>query len=203
MAADTTIHGVLRVDDLPVDTTVIQNAVNTSPRSPGIHLSSILKALDVHLHGNKYSGESSFDLPLCATEGFMWERVLEMAYKDLLGFRPGEIELDGIRMSPDGVGSDPWGKVPIVCEEYKCWHRSTKRKPTDGWYEVMQNACYCHALGTTVGVFRVLYLVGDYWGHGPQYKQWRVEYDPGFLEQTWAMVVRNKHLGTDEPGNMQ
>lgn len=191
------IDGILRADPLPADTARLLALANTSPRSPGLHLSSILKALDEMLHG-KLHKENAYDLPLCATLGFTWERLLELAYKDLLGIRPQEITVDGIIMSPDGVGEDPYGEVPLVVEEYKCWWRSTKRTPMVGWYEVMQNVCYCNALGTNVGVFRVLYVVGDKWMDGPQYLQWRVEYDPDFIQRSWDMVIRNRGAGIVE-----
>lgn len=192
------MDGVMRFDELPDETPVIDSAAMTN-RTPGLHLSSILKALDEHLHGKK-KDSGWWNLGLSAIVGFVWEVVLELAYKKLFAIRPEELELDGVKCSPDGIGEDPFGRVPIAVHEYKCWWRSTKRTPMHDWYVVMQNACYCHVVGTTVGVFRVLYLVGDSWMDGPKYKQWRVEYSPEFLESTWAMVVRNKGLGIEEKG---
>lgn len=190
------MRGVLRFDPLPDETNIILQSV---PRSPGLHLSSILKALDRDLHG-AYHKAGGFNLNLCADIGFTWERVIEIAYKSMVGLRPGEIEKDGVLMSPDGIGEDPLGIVPFTVHEYKCWFRSTRRTPMHDWYVIMQNMCYCHAMGTTVGVFRVLYLVGDSWQDGPKYKQWRIEYDPAEMELAWQMVIRNKALGTVEEG---
>jgi hypothetical protein len=195
------IDGIIDVQTMPVDTKALCTMANQAPREAGVHLSSILKALDEALHGKKYQDDGGWDLELCATIGFTWERVLELALGDLLGFRPESIEKDGIHMSPDYIGSDPLGEVPLAVVELKCWWRSPKRTPMHGWYEVHQNMSYCYALGTNVGLFHTAYLVGAQWRDGPKWCSWRVKYSDEALEANWGMVVRNKEMGIQEEGH--
>jgi hypothetical protein len=195
------IDGIVNVQAMPVDTKQLCAMANQAPRNPGVHLSSILKALDEALHGKQHRDDNGWNLELCAMLGFTWERAMELALGDLLGYRPDSIEVDGIHMSPDYIAPDPLGKVPLVMTELKCWWRSPKRTPMHGWYEVRQNMSYCRAFGTNVGLFRVCYLVGEYWGQGPQWLDWRVEYSEQALEDNWSMIQRNRHLGVLEEGS--
>lgn len=194
------IPAVVDITELPVDTEAeLKSAVTSGDnRSPGLHLSSILKAIDKALHGQTKQ-EGAFNLGLCAFIGFLWERVFALCFGDMMGVeRPGEKSKDGITCSPDGIGPDPWGLAECAVYEQKCWWRSTKKTPMLDWYVMAQNQAYCHVVGTTVGVFDVLYLVGNSWAFGPVWKRWRVQYDEDGLAMHWEMIVRNKNMGKEE-----
>lgn len=164
------------------------------PRTAGIHLTPILHGLDKLINNKQYSG-GEWDLEMCAEIGFTWERAMEIALKDRLGVRPKEITRDGIICSPDGIGFDPLGEVPLVVEELKFWWRSSNKSITDDWYAIMQQKCYCKVINTTVSVMRICYCVGAYWGQGPVYKPLRIEFTEEEINEAWDMVVRNKEIG--------
>jgi len=149
-----------------------------------VHLTDIIKALE----SRDYSG-NKWDMPLTADCGFIWEVALERAYKERLGIRPGEIEVDGIICSPDGFADDPLGKVDLVDSEYKLTWKSSRNQITDNWYYMTQFKGYCHVLQTNVVLARVLYVCGDYRGSGPQYVVYRIEYDPKEIKENWENMV--------------
>lgn len=164
------------------------------PRSPGPHLTPIIKGLQELLYGSK---SVDWDLELCADIGFTWERAMEMALKDRLGIRPGELKRDGIICSPDYLAPDPEGEFPLVVVETKHWWRSSNKPVEDDWYAMMQLKCYCKLAGTRCAVMRICYCVGAYWGQGPVYKVLRIVFDQDEIDDAWGMIVRNKEMGNE------
>jgi len=156
-----------------------------------IHLTDVIKFIDKKLEINDYSSVK-WDMSVTAEVGFLWEQVLEDAFGSAfggrVGIRPGEIELDGIVGSPDGVNEDPLGRYPIVDEEYKCTWKSTKNNILDHWYYMTQFKSYCKMLGVCVTVVKIIYLMGDYRGSGPIYKAYRIEFTERELEENWSMI---------------
>lgn len=143
--------------------------------------------------------ETGWDRDVTMEVGFMWEDVLTRVFKDRMAkirhsfiIRPGEIELDGIVGTPDGLGPDPLGIQHLVLEEYKATWRSTNKSPADNWDYMVQTKGYCKMTGTTVVVMRILHIVGDYRGSGPQYRVARIEYTQDEIDQNWAMLQASK-----------
>ena len=95
-------------------------------------------------------------------------------------------------MSPDGIGEDPAGEVPMALEEYKATWKSTKQMPEENFYYMTQIKSYCHALDTPVAVMRIFYLMGDYRGSGPQYRVARYKFTAKELTDNWAMILRHR-----------
>jgi len=121
-------------------------------------------------------------------KGFIWERVLSQAA--VAAERPGEMELDGILLSPDGVGYDA-ALGEAVVEEYKCTARSSTLEPTDVVAWMMQTKAYCKAVGTRFCVFRILHLNGDYRSvRTPTPRTWRVEFTQAEVDANWDAIVR-------------
>lgn len=167
----------------------------TSAHNTGkIHLSDIAKYIEHKMGYMKRSkGVEDWDMNLAAEVGFLWEDVLSRAFADRYAARIGEVEMDGIVGSPDGLSpNDPLGKEALVNEEYKATWRSTNKTPTDIWYWETQFKSYCYMLGVTVTVVRVLYLMGNYKGSGPQYKVFRMEFTPFDLRENWKMIVEHR-----------
>lgn len=163
------------------------------PRTQGpgvIHLTYIIRYIEKKL--NFGPNVAKWDLDAAAEVGFMWEDVLSLVMGDRLGQRPGELTLDGIIGSPDGVGPDPLNQVPIVVEEYKCTWRSCRKLPDSVWRWQTQVRAYCKMAGTTVALFRILYLMGDYRGSGPIRKTYRVEYTQDEINETWQMILAHR-----------
>lgn len=167
----------------------------TSAHSTGkIHLSDIAKYIEYKMGYMKRSkGVEDWDMELAAEVGFLWEDVLSRAFADRYAARVGEVELDGIVGSPDGLSpNDPLGQEPLVNEEYKATWRSVRKTPTDIWYWETQFKSYCHMLGVNVTVARVLYLMGDYKGSGPLYRVFRMEFTPFDLRENWKMILDHR-----------
>jgi hypothetical protein len=174
----------MQVVDLNESYEKFEDMTNRSRGDGIVHLTRIIRALDsADYTGVKWNMDTTGDC------GFIWERALEMAYKDMLGVRPGEVELDGIIGSPDGIADDPLGKLDMVDEEYKLTWRSSRRPIEDNWYYMTQFMGYCKMLGTTVTVAKVLYIAGDYRGSGPQYKVYRIEYEQRELDRNWNYLL--------------
>lgn len=150
-------------------------------RSKGLHLTDIIQDMLLVL-GKDYKGP---DNPLWAEVGFVWEELLSMAWGSALGARPGEVELDGVVMSPDGLD-----RAHGILEEYKATWRSTNtvKTPCDEWKWMTQVKAYCKALGVTTVRFRILYLMGDYRGSGPVYKEFFIEFTSQELDDNWNML---------------
>jgi len=160
-------------------------------RKEGLHLGQIIKSL-MDNSGLGYKGRGFTDMELTAEIGLLWERVLSMVMADKYAMRPPQIQVDGIWMSPDGIGIDPKDEVPLVVEEYKATWRSTKNPPTDNFYYMTQIKSYCKAIKTNVAVMRIFHIMGDYKGSGPLYRVARLVFTDWELKQNWEMVLREK-----------
>jgi hypothetical protein len=161
------------------------------------HLTDIIKYIE-HTMGWQYSGNWQADRDVTMEVGFLWEDLLTLAFANRMGVRLDEVELDGIVGSPDGVGADILDPHVMVLEEYKCTWRSSRRDLTDPgnhkdfWSWFVQTKGYCKMLDLNVVVFRILYLMGNYKGSGPQYVVYRIEYDNWELNENWEMLTSNR-----------
>jgi len=172
-----------RVDLIEEEYSRFPDETNRTVGTGVLHLTDIIKRMDQ----TDYTGVK-WNMNLTPDCGFIWERALEMAYKDKLGIRPNEIIVDGIVGSPDGVGDDPWGEVDFVNEEYKLTWKSSNNPIESNWYYITQFKSYCKMLGTRVTVVRIIYVVGDYKGSGPQYFTYRLEFTQKEIDENWAYI---------------
>jgi hypothetical protein len=162
------------------------------PRSPGLHLSTIIKSICHEIDPKRFplAAADGGGLPWNRFEvGFTFERVLETAFasRRLDIFRPGEITLDGIAMSPDGIDPDGW-----ILEEFKSTWMTSHDVPEGAkcWHWKIQMMAYCHALGTTRARLRALFINGN-GDKNPEYKVWDLEFTEQELEANWTMIVRH------------
>jgi hypothetical protein len=164
---------------------------DTEPRAEGTHLSDVTRSiLD---SANYWKGKGGFnDMELTAEIGLLWEEALSKIMRDKYALRPPQMEEDGVWMSPDGIGPDPAGLVPLVVEEYKATWKSTKSCPTEQMHYMMQVKSYCRALDTTVAVMRIFYIMGDYKGSGPIYRVSRIVFTQKELDRNWDMILRHR-----------
>lgn len=159
-------------------------------RSPGLHLSQIIRSIMRTMDPETYK-EGPVN-PLYTDPGFTFERVLEMAWSSRMAdlFRPGEFELDGITGSPDYVDFRS-GNVVLV--ESKMTEMSMKGCPTETKFKkwLWQIAGYCKMLDTRYARLHVLFLRGDYKAVRRAYKVYEIEWTPAELDHTWAMLVQH------------
>lgn len=135
--------------------------------------------------GSMWTQES---LELAGEVGFMWEEILSMAMKERLPCRIGEIEKDGIMMSPDGIEME---ENLTVLSEYKAIWASSRRPIEDDWKRMTQVKGYLSGLGLTVVKMYILYINGDWKGDGPQFKGVRIEFTDTEIAETWEMLVNH------------
>jgi hypothetical protein len=156
------------------------------------HVSEIIRGIGQQLGLiPKYDGSNNWDINLAGDIGFMWEMVFTHVLAErMCDFRPGEVEMDGLAGSPDGIGPDPLGVEPAVVMEWKFTWKSSKNLPTGNWAWMSQVKAYCHMLGLRVAVFKICYCMGDYKGSGPSYREARIEFTEQELAQNWAMLVQ-------------
>ena len=168
-------------------------------RSEGLHLSDILEDIQQTLEPRDYDSEGR-DWDPYRKLGFIWERALKLAslkaaYErgDLID--PGELKVDGIWMSPDGLHLGD-----AALEEWKLTYKSSRRLEQHGldgafprWFWQMKS--YCHALGTRRANLRVFFVNGDYrWLKGGEESDkdmaWRIEFTEREIQDNWRMITR-------------
>lgn len=163
----------------------------SSPDDTGLlHMTDVIRSIEARI-GRPRSGNFE-DLNMAADVGFMWEDTLTRVMADrIMGqvFRPGEVIKDGIVCSPDGVGPDPLGVSHMVLEEYKFTWQSNRRSPVEVWYWMAQCMGYCYALGLDTVIMRIAYVLGDYKGSGPRYREARIVYTEQELWGNWRMII--------------
>jgi len=156
-------------------------------RSPGLHVTDIIKdimdqsGMLSSIGGNSWGPNQ---LWLAGEVGFMWEEIFSSALKARLPNRIGEIEVDGVIMSPDGLDVEPW-----ELWEYKAVWSSSKRKPVDIWKWMTQVKAYCKGLGTLKVKMAILYLMGDWKGAGPEYRGFEISFTPLEIQENWEMII--------------
>ena len=169
-------------------------------RSLGIHLSDIYSDIATSSGIDSFvKGEGGPNIRM--EMGFIWERTLEAEFKkramqpDPNGpviVRPGELVVEGIPMSPDGVCMDP-----LRLMEYKLTWMSSNRDPQDNWRWQTQIKCYLYGVGKAFDQFvtrcdmHVLYVNGDYRHSGPEYWCFEMDFSPQEICETWKMVVKH------------
>jgi hypothetical protein len=119
-------------------------------------------------------------------KGWLWEEALSLAFGLKSPVRVGEVELDGIVGSPDGIrhDGDEW-----VVEEYKCTAASSSKSPADMWRWMMQVKGYCKMVGAAKCVFRVLHLE-----FVPVYKVWELVFTQRELDENWEAIVNQARM---------
>jgi hypothetical protein len=114
----------------------------------------------------------------------------------------GEIEKDGISMTPDGFDFDNWW-----IKESKATWRSSSRELTDpSFFDWMvQLKSYCNAMETVQAKLQVLFINGNYRNSGPQYRAYLITFTEHDLRDSWRMVVKHKEKMIREgwPNNEQ
>jgi hypothetical protein len=168
------------------------------------HLTEVIKYIE-SMTGKGYRDDGVWQRVLMFECGFMWEEVIEEALSKRYGgelIRPGEVELDEVVGSPDGVRvvDGEW-----VVHEYKFTWKSARR-PIDNdnaWYYLTQLKSYCYMLGASKAVLHVLYINGDYKTERPCYREYEIEFSEEELESNWVMIVnaakdieRRRNVGT-------
>lgn len=161
----------------------------TESRSKGLHLSGVIhdmdKVLSLTTRPDWDTDEKREETLMQFEKGWLWEEALSRAFGAKGAHRIGEVSLDEIAMSPDGVVYGEDGKA-IHIEEYKCTAYSSAKSPADMWRWMMQVKGYCKAVGVTKCVFRALHL-----SFVPVYKVWEIVFTQRELDENWEAVLNH------------
>lgn len=190
-------------------------------RAPGIHVTSILRAVALKLGklSSEWADEDAEPDAACRLRwaiGLAWEKWLAkriplMAPTTEFAFHRTVCKWQDIYGSPDAVWLDWRGNDAVVgIDEIKVTWASAKHDPTANWLRMAQIKAYCFMHGQELGYpvtnarVWILYLNGDYTrtGKGPQplLKAWAVEFDQAELQRNWDLVWVHRDLGVWEVG---
>ena len=154
----------------------------TEKRSTGKpHVTGLIRMIETGIQetsGKEISNETRMQFE----KGWLWEVALSRAFGEKCAHRIGEVELDGIVGSPDGIDADGGGNCMV--KEYKCTAYSPDKPITDHWRWMMQAKAYCKMVGATKCVFRVLHL-----SFVPVYKVWELVFSQRELDENWEALV--------------
>lgn len=169
---------------------LVLSSEQSAIRSPGIHVSAIIRAMAREL-GRKQGNEfTAYDLDHFAVVGRLWEAQLAVAkYPEPRYVRVGELECDGIIGSPDSIDTVDW-----AVQEFKCTWRSASKPPESEFDWMTQIKAYCHMLSMCRAVLTVFYVGGVWRPPHPIAKEYTLLFAPGEVEDNWRMLLANKGL---------
>jgi len=169
-------------------------------RSEGVHVYEIIRDLLDTLGMTPKQGDDDDDgqRRMQYEKGYLWEEILSAGFGNKSPVRPGEMELDGIIGSPDGIGFEDtedengFKRTRSVVEEYKCTSKSSAKTPDEVTPWMMQVKGYCKICGANVVVFRVLYINGNYRDiRYPVYRPYRLEFSQREIDENWEMLINH------------
>ena len=175
----------MKLTEIPVPNAK-EFSLDTHTRSKGLHLSDILESMELDL-GVKRDGK--WDKNALFTLGFLWERVLKYVFlkKHYASggiILVGELECDGIYLTPDGMDVENW-----IHHENKFTFKSMRNDPHEYYRYWWQIKAGCYVLETLKARLNVLFIMGDYRGSGPAFKCWEAEFTQRELDENWQSIV--------------
>lgn len=203
--------------EIPVDIKLPQSR---TPRSKGIHVSSIIRSIATETGILKPEWAEELSLidvreitdPVALLRisiGLAWEEYYIPTILGPMGVadHPGEMFVEGIYMTHDGesldvVLSERKKNVIITCHEVKATYKSTKTvgDMTEEWLYLTQIKAYCKGLGTRFAKIHILFLCGDYkYPIKPQLKCWQLEFTQQEIDDNWELLTdyRDHRLKVD------
>jgi hypothetical protein len=185
-------------------------------RSQGLHLTGIIQSILQDLDPGKYGkpGEKQVidTTTLLRFEiGFTFEELMEEAFAARLSTvaRIGEVVLDGVVGSPDGVCLDDdipyvietkatWKSMrgtPWPCEDHRTPNKLCASCGPQEWDSkhlawLLQIQGYCKMLGLTRAQIIAIFLNGDYKPAGsPVLRVWTFDFEQSELDERWAQML--------------
>jgi hypothetical protein len=196
----------LIIEQIPDLDLIARLGQSTTPRSEGLHLSTIYGSLMKKLQPRRFNTGKPMDMVRIET-GLVFENVLEQGLREKFAtYRPGEI------VSPEGIIMTPDGFNPTDCagEEFKCTWMSLR--PLKGcatpytdeyglprdkflhWFIQMKG--YAKWLEVNRFNLWVLHINGEYdWkkpgGVDPQLVPTRIEFTQDEIDENWTMLINH------------
>ena len=160
-------------------------------RSPGVHLSEILRYLLTRQDPGRFKPGGEFD-PEFVFAGFIWEELVSGALSKLAGksdpkryITQLEILFREVYCTIDVFDTKLWRVL-----ECKYTESSSGRSIRDHhfWHYFAQIKAYCLATGTREAELWVYFARGDYKGKRREAKRWEVRFSERELEENWMMI---------------
>lgn len=177
------------------------------PRSPGIHVSSIIRCIATEQGILKAEWAEELSLVdvrkitdqtavLRMLIGLAWEEQYFSMLPDIV-YHPGETKVDGIYLSHDGeslsvIVTNGQPEHMLVVHEAKATYKSTRTVGdlSEQWMWLAQIKAYCKALKTRYAFLHVLFLCGDYSRPiKPLMKMWALEFTQEEIDENWQLIV--------------
>jgi hypothetical protein len=132
--------------------------------------------------------------------------MMGLAFEDWLGpqldinyHSIGELALNGIIGTPDGLSFDPITGVPTLHELKLTWKSSRSDRETPSqrlarefmWLSQCKAYCMqasCPDLLVTNAHLHVYWVNGNYKGSGPEYRRYSLDFSPQELAANWRLI---------------
>lgn len=197
----------MRVTEIPFEIFLPSSKM---PRSPGVHVSGIIRcmATESGILKNEWAEELSLlDIQtitdpvavLRISIGLAWEQYyIPSILGPAMGVidHPGEMYVDGIYMTQDGESIDVLVidkevYKPII-HEVKATYKSirTVGDLSSQWMWMAQCKAYCKGSGTNICMMHILFLCGDYkYPIKPVLKIFKIEFTDEEIEENWDILT--------------
>ena len=214
VAGATRRYKLMRIWQVPYQLQILESG--GGPRSPGMHVSEIIRDLSVRggVLDERYATEPMS--PERIELGIAWEERLAKHHGDTINFHPGEMVVDGVAMSMDGVSYNDETSV-FTCDgegalhEFKLTWKSSRREIDREFMWMTQIKSYLHGLRVTSGAeyttafLHAFFVNGGYgksgYKDGPDYQIWGLEFTPLEIHENWTMLIshlarmKGRHTG--------
>lgn len=186
-------------------------------RSEGLHLSEVLRhlAFQTGVLDIRYDVEDMDEL-LMGIGMAVEDWLISTQHPEVIG-QPGEVEKDGIYMTPDGLSlldgdaslfslredtSLDSGDVNVL-NEIKFTKKSSRdfvehlrMRSKKAMLYLWQIMAYCYALGTHLAILRIVFINGNYSrteenGSRARYMLYYFHFSDEDLEENWQMVLNH------------
>lgn len=183
------------------------------PRSPGVHVSRVIRAIAVlnktlkpeYLESldlvDRQSGEwwNTLDQPtqVRMLMGLAWEDTYIRTQLPEVVHQPGEMCVEGVYMTHDGEGletvlSERGENLVVALHEVKLTYKSwnTVKNLTAQWMWLAQVKAYCRGLGTRLAYIHVLCVAGDYsYPLMPVVRIFRITFTEDEIAENWDIIT--------------
>lgn len=184
-----------------------------TPRSEGVHVSAIIRCIATEQGILKPEWAEDLSLVdvrtitdptaiLRISIGLAWEEWYIPTQLGPIGVsdHPGEYQVDGIYMTPDGESLSVvltkrsvtvTHQHAIVMHEVKATYKSTRTvgDMSTQWMYLAQIKSYCKAAGTRFAVIHILFICGDYsYPIKPLMKCWALEFTQQEIDENWELM---------------